>query len=89
MSLHRRSYRPQATVRTWLYSIARTLCLNLLRKEKVIQGVHDSPRLHLRADPSPHPEQRLGLVEQEEAVRQASRGTTQALIGLCSRELQA
>lgn len=71
--LHRRSYRPQATFKTWLYTIARHLCLNLLAREKVDRPARSSPPLHLQADPSPNPEKRLELVEQEEAVQQAIR----------------
>ena len=69
--LHRRSFRPQATFRTWLYTIARNLCLNLLGSKKVDRLAPSSPPLHLHADPSPNPEQHLELVEQEETVRQA------------------
>ena len=69
--LHRRSYRPEATIRTWLYSIARHLCLNLLGSKKVDRLAPGPPPLHLQADPSPNPEQRLELVEREEVVRQA------------------
>jgi RNA polymerase sigma-70 factor (ECF subfamily) len=69
--LHRRSYLPHATFRTWLYTIARHLCLNLLAREKKERLAPGPPSLHLQADPSFNPEQRLELVEQEEAVRQA------------------
>lgn len=71
--LHRRSYRPQATFRTWLYTIARHLCLNLLSREKGERLVLDAPALHLHTDPPPNPQEHFERIERAETVRRAIR----------------
>ncbi len=71
--LHRRSYHPQASLRTWIYSIARHLCLNVLDRQKADRVAPASTVLDPEADPSPNPQQHLELVERAEAVRKAIR----------------
>ena len=61
--LHFSSYRPQTSLRSWLYRIAVNTAIDLLRKEKrILPG--DLEDMHLK-DPRPGPE---GIVAQDERI---------------------
>ena len=82
--LHRETYHPTATFRTWLFTIARNLAFDRLRQAWVTWESHNEDRVLAIPDPSPNPERRVDAIERlkqlEDALRQLSPGQREVLL---------
>jgi RNA polymerase sigma-70 factor (ECF subfamily) len=83
--LHRESYRPTAAFRTWLFTIARNLAVDHLRKGGIArESLQPADRLTGIPDAAPNPLRRVEAGEQvkrlEDAVRQLPPGQREVLL---------
>ena len=66
----RAAFRPRATFRTWAFTIARNLCLDILRAASRSAEVPRDP-LPEAADPAPTPLEHLDRAERDKKLRRA------------------
>lgn len=66
----RAAFRPVATFKTWVFTIARNLCLDILRSASRSAEVSGMPLSEV-VDPAPTPLERLARAEREDALRLA------------------
>jgi len=83
--LHRETYRPTAAFRTWLFTIARNLALDHLRRRGIVQErVGEAERVRTTPDPAPGPLRRVEAGEElrrlEDALRRLPPGQREVLL---------
>lgn len=83
--LHRESYRPSAAFRTWLFTIARNLAIDHLRRRGPFQErVGEEDRVAAMPDPAPSPLRRVEAGEElwqfEAALSQLPPGQREVLL---------
>ena len=79
--VHFERFDPERPLLPWLLAIARRLCLDRLRRERVMVDVQTMP---VAVDPTPSPERRAALREQvsqlERALAQLDEGPREAIV---------
>lgn len=79
--VHFERFDPERPLLPWLFAIARRLCLDLLRRDRVMVEVETMPVV---IDPAPSPERRAALKEQlsrlERALAELDEGQREAII---------
>lgn len=82
--LHRESYRPTAAFRTWLFTIARNLAFDHLRRSGTVRESVGEDRVAAMPDPAPSPLRRVEAGEKlqqlEAALRQLTPGQREVLL---------
>ena len=83
--IHRESYRPTAAFRTWLFTIARNLAFDHLRRSGTVrESAGEEDRVAAMPDPSPSPLRRVeageDLRQLEAALRQLPPGQQEVLL---------
>jgi len=79
--VHFDRFDPERPLLPWLLAIARRLCLDLLRRKRVMVEVNDTP---VAVDPAPSPEHQAALREQvsrlERALARLDEGPREAIV---------